>query len=42
MQQQDTIDAENRKREQEEEQLYLQSLRRGIQPPPVQIIGPNK
>ncbi len=42
MQQLDAIDAENRKREQEEEQLLLRSLTPGTKRAPVQKIGPNK
>ena len=42
MQQLDAIDAENRKRELEEEQQLLQSLTRGRQRPPVQKIRPKK
>ena len=42
MQQLDTIDAENRKRELEEERLLLQRLAPGTKQRPVRRIGPNK
>ena len=41
MQQQDIIDAENRKYELQQQQLLLQGLAPRKQPPPVNIIRPN-